>query len=99
MACVAHALVMTCLAKNTFPKYSDSPTAARSSCSLRHLKRKISPYTGLQKHTFSYPCVHSFHKHNDQVSQELHVIIAEALGFIQQHASETELDTGPDGLQ
>ncbi len=60
MACVAHALVITCRAKNTFPKYSDSPTAARSSCSLRHLKRKTRPYTGLRKAHNCYPCIHSF---------------------------------------
>jgi hypothetical protein len=49
MACVAHALVITCLAKNTLPRYSDSFSAALLSCSLLHLKRKMSPYTGLRK--------------------------------------------------
>ena len=47
MACVAHALVMTCRAKNTRPAYSASGSEGRSSASATHLNRKMSPYTGL----------------------------------------------------
>lgn len=50
MAWVAQALFMTCLAKKTFPWYSDCSTAAVSSFSVCHLNRKMSPYTGLQGH-------------------------------------------------
>lgn len=45
MACVAHALLMTWLAKNTSPPRLFSGT--RSSFSCRHLKRKMRPWIGL----------------------------------------------------
>ena len=46
--CVAQALLITCCAKNTFPLQWISGTDTRASASFLHLKRKISPYTGLQ---------------------------------------------------
>lgn len=42
--CVAHALVMTCLAKNTCPA---SCAVGRFSVSFFHLNRNTRPYTGL----------------------------------------------------
>jgi hypothetical protein len=45
LTCVAQALLMTWLAKNTLPWASSS--TGRSSFSLRHLNRKMRPYTGL----------------------------------------------------
>ncbi len=43
--CVAHALVMTCLAKNTCPA---SCAVGRFSVSFFHLNRNTRPYTGLR---------------------------------------------------
>lgn len=46
MACVAQALLMTWLAKNTLAE-SELVSTGRSSFSWRHLNRKMRPYTGL----------------------------------------------------
>ena len=47
IACVAHALLITCLAKKT-PRLLASSSTPRVSSSFCHLKRKIKPYKGLQ---------------------------------------------------
>jgi hypothetical protein len=47
MACVAHALLMTWLAKKTC---GTSRATGLSSFSCRHLNKKMRPYTGLRAH-------------------------------------------------
>ena len=48
IACVAHALAITWLAKKTPFPLADSSTAALGASPLRYLNRKMRPYTGLE---------------------------------------------------
>ena len=49
MAWVAHALVITWLAKKTPLELASSSTGALGVSPLRYLKRKMRPYTGLRR--------------------------------------------------
>ena len=48
MACVAHAFVITWLAKKTPLAFASVSTGALGASPLRYLNRKMSPYTGLR---------------------------------------------------
>eukprot|EP00982_Pelagococcus_subviridis_P014024 31303-Pelagococcus_subviridis.AAC.3 len=48
IACVAHAFVMTWLAKKTPFAFASVSTGALGGSPLRHLNRKMRPYTGLR---------------------------------------------------
>lgn len=50
IAWVAQALLMTCLAKNIVSRRSSLTTDPTGSSSCTHLKRKINPWIGLERH-------------------------------------------------